>query len=136
MASPRILVVDDEPDLRELLEITLVRMGLDVDSADCLATARGYLASTDYALVLTDMRLPDGLGIELVREIASDYRNTPVAVITAFGSTDNAVVALNAAAFVYLSKPVGLDQLRTKVRSALGTGTSGHVASATNPTPA
>ncbi|MBC7501292.1 MAG: sigma-54-dependent Fis family transcriptional regulator, partial [Herminiimonas sp.] len=78
----------------------------------------------------------DGLGIELVREIASDYRNTPVAVITAFGSTDNAVVALKAGAFDYLSKPVGLDQLRTMVRSALGTGTSGDVPSATNATPA
>lgn len=121
MTSPRILVVDDEPDLRELVEITLVKMGIDVDSADCLAAARAYLSKVDYSLVLTDMRLPDGLGIELVREIASDHKNTPVAVITAFGSADNAVIALKAGAFDYLSKPVGLEQLRMMVRSALGT---------------
>ena len=121
MASPRILVVDDEADLRELVEITLVRMGLDVDSAESLAGARRCLAGTEYALVLTDMRLPDGLGIELVQEIAATYKNTPVAVITAFGSADNAVVALKAGAFDYLSKPVGLDQLRAMVQSALRT---------------
>ena len=121
MASPRILVVDDEADLRELVEITLVRMGLDVDSAESLAAARRCLAGTEYALVLTDMRLPDGLGIELVQEIAASYKNTPVAVITAFGSADNAVVALKAGAFDYLSKPVALDQLRAMVQSALRT---------------
>jgi two-component system response regulator PilR (NtrC family) len=119
MTSPRILVVDDEADLRELLEITLVKMGLDVDSADCLAAARSHLAQTEYALVLTDMRLADGLGIELVREVSINYKNTPIAVITAFGSADNAVAALKAGAFDYLSKPVGLDQLRMMVRSAL-----------------
>jgi two-component system response regulator PilR (NtrC family) len=119
MTSPRILVVDDEPDLRELLEITLVKMGLDVDSAESLGDARGLLAARDYALVLTDMRLPDGLGIELVREISSANKNLPVAVLTAFGSADNAVAALKAGAFDYLSKPVGLDQLRQMVQSAL-----------------
>lgn len=119
MTSPRILIVDDEDDLRELLEITLVKMGLDVDSAPDLAVARECLARTEYALVLTDMRLPDGLGIELVQEISAQYKNTPVAVITAFGSADNAVVALKAGAFDYLSKPVGLEQLRVMVRSAL-----------------
>ncbi|MFC7289468.1 sigma-54-dependent transcriptional regulator [Herminiimonas glaciei] len=119
MTSPRILIVDDEADLRELLEITLVKMGLDIDSAQNLAVARDYLKQHEYALVLTDMRLPDGLGIELVQEITSQYKNTPVAVITAFGSADNAVVALKAGAFDYLSKPVGLEQLRVMVRSAL-----------------
>jgi two-component system response regulator PilR (NtrC family) len=119
MTSPRILIVDDEADLRELLEITLVKMGLDVDSAGSLAAARACLAQKDYALVLTDMRLPDGLGIELVREVSAVHKNTVVAVITAFGSADNAVVALKAGAFDYLSKPVGLDQLRTLVYSAL-----------------
>lgn len=121
MSSPRILVVDDEADLRELVEITLVKMGLDVDSAESLAVARTHLARTEYALVLTDMRLPDGLGIELVREVSAAYKNTPIAVITAFGSADNAVVALKAGAFDYLSKPVGLDQLRVMVQSALRT---------------
>ena len=119
MSSPRILIVDDEADLRELLEITLVKMGLDIDSAPTLAVARDYLAKTEYALVLTDMRLPDGLGIELVHEVTAEYKNTPIAVITAFGSADNAVVALKAGAFDYLSKPVGLEQLRVMVRSAL-----------------
>lgn len=119
MSSPRILVVDDEADLRELLEITLVKMGLDVDSAASVGAARSCLAQNEYALVLTDMRLPDGLGIELVREVAVSHKNTPIAVITAFGSTDNAVAALKAGAFDYLSKPVGLDQLRLMVQSAL-----------------
>jgi len=119
MTSPRILIVDDEADLRELLEITLLKMGLDVDSAATVEAARTQLAQTEYALVLTDMRLPDGLGIELVQEITAQYRNTPVAVITAFGSADNAVMALKAGAFDYLSKPVGLEQLRVMVRSAL-----------------
>jgi two-component system response regulator PilR (NtrC family) len=121
MTSPRVLVVDDEPDLRELLEITLVKMGLDVDSAESIAAARRLLGSREYALVLTDMRLPDGLGIDLVREVASDHKNVPIAVLTAFGSADNAVAALKAGAFDYLSKPVGLDQLRLMVQSALRT---------------
>jgi two-component system response regulator PilR (NtrC family) len=121
MTSPRILIVDDEADLRELLEITLVKMGLDVDSAANLAAARDHLARTEYAMVLTDMRLPDGLGIDLVREVSTSYKNTPVAVITAFGSADNAVAALKAGAFDYLSKPVGLDELRLLVQSALRT---------------
>ena len=71
MSSPRILIVDDEDDLRELLEITLIKMGLDVDGAASLAAARALYASNDYALVLTDMRLPDGLGLELVREVTA-----------------------------------------------------------------
>lgn len=119
MSSPRILVVDDEPDLRELLEITLLKMGLEVDSAADLAQARAWLARAEYALVLTDMRLPDGLGLELVREVSAAFKNTPIAVVTAFGSADNAVIALKAGAFDYVSKPVGLEQLRTLVRSAL-----------------
>jgi len=119
MSSPRILVVDDEADLRELLEITLLKMGLDVDSAATVREARGLLGQQQYALVLTDMRLPDGTGLELVREIAASYRNTPVAVITAYGSAENAVIALKAGAFDYVSKPVVLDDLRAMVRSAL-----------------
>ncbi|MFZ6750478.1 sigma-54-dependent transcriptional regulator [Undibacterium sp. Ren11W] len=118
-STMRVLVVDDEAHLRELLEITLIKMGLDVDSAESLSVARSYLAKTSYALVLTDMRLPDGSGMELVQEVGSLYKNTPIAVITAFGSADNAVVALKAGAFDYVSKPVALDQLRKLVRSAL-----------------
>ena len=119
MPAPRILIVDDEADLRELLDITFLKMGLDSDCAATLGEARALLARSAYAMVLTDMRLPDGLGIELVREVAAAYRNTPIAVITAFGSADNAVAALKAGAFDYLSKPVALDQLRVMVQSAL-----------------
>jgi two-component system response regulator PilR (NtrC family) len=119
MSSPRILVVDDEPDLRELLEITLLKMGLDVDSAATVREARALLGQKTYALVLTDMRLPDGLGLELVREVAASHKSTPIAVITAYGSAENAVVALKAGAFDYVSKPVVLDDLRAMVRAAL-----------------
>ncbi len=132
MTAPRILVVDDEADLRELLEITLVKMGLDVDCVDSIGAAHECLAHANYALVLTDMRLPDGLGIELVREVAANYKNIPIAVITAFGSADNAVAALKAGAFDYLSKPVGLDQLRLMVQSALRAGKVEIDASAAN----
>ncbi len=104
MSSPRILVVDDEADLRELLEITLVKMGLDVDSAATVAQARTLLARQEYALVLTDMRLPDGLGLELVRDVNALYKSTPIAVVTAYGSADNAVVALKAGAFDYVAR--------------------------------
>ena len=120
-AAARILVIDDEAHLRELLEITLIKMGLDVDTAESLAVAREFLAKQHYSLVLTDMRLPDGSGLEMVEEVSNKYKSTPIAVITAFGSADNAVVALKAGAFDYVSKPVALDQLRKLVRSALQT---------------
>jgi two-component system response regulator PilR (NtrC family) len=119
MTSPRVLVVDDEADLRELLEITLVRMGLDVDSAETLREARAFLAQNEYGLILTDMRLPDGLGLELVQEVGASGKSTPIAVVTAYGSAENAVVALKAGAFDYVSKPVVLDDLRVMVQSAL-----------------
>lgn len=115
---PAVLVVDDEADLRELLSLTLGRLGLDVDTADSLGSARDLLVRNRYALCLTDMRLADGTGIELVREVAA-RGDTPIAVITAYGSTENAVAALKAGAFDYLAKPVDLDQLRLLVRSAL-----------------
>ena len=118
MSSPRILVIDDEADLRDLLEITLLKMGLDVDCAATLREARRLVDDNAYNLVLTDMRLPDGLGLELVREVSSTSK-TPIAVITAFGSAENAVVALKAGAFDYVTKPVVLDELRVMVRSAL-----------------
>ena len=115
----RVLVVDDEPDLLELLELTLVRMGLDVDRALTVGEARERLAQRTYALCLTDMRLPDASGMDLVALISRDYPATPVAVLTAFGSTENAVAALKAGAFDYLSKPVALDLLRSLVQSAV-----------------
>jgi two-component system response regulator PilR (NtrC family) len=115
----RVLVVDDEPDIRELLELTLAKMGLGVDSAGSIAEAKERLRTARYQLCLTDMRLPDGEGLELVRHIAALAGDLPVAVITAYGSTENAVAALKGGAFDYVSKPVGLEQLRTLVRSAL-----------------
>ena len=115
----RVLVVDDEADIRELLALSLARMGLSADCAGSLAEARTLLAQGQYKLCLTDMRLPDGQGLELVRYIGEQVRDLPVAVITAFGSTDNAVAALKAGAFDYLAKPVSLEQLRALVGSAL-----------------
>ncbi|HWS12296.1 MAG TPA: response regulator, partial [Rhodocyclaceae bacterium] len=113
------LVVDDEEDIRELLDLTMARMGLSADTAGSVREARSLLDSRQYQLCLTDMRLPDGDGLELVRHIGEHCRDLPVAVITAYGSTENAVAALKAGAFDYLSKPVSLDQLRSLVKSAL-----------------
>lgn len=115
-----ILVIDDEADLRDLLDISLRRMGHDVVMAGSLAEARLRLAERRYSLVLTDMRLGDGLGIEIVRQLSASPERTPVAVITAYGSADNAVDALKAGAFDYIAKPVSLDQLRTLILNALG----------------
>ncbi len=115
-----ILVIDDEADLRELLDISIRRMGHDVVLAGSLAEAREKLAQRRYSLVLTDMRLGDGLGIEIVRQLSAAPERVPVAVITAYGSADNAVEALKAGAFDYIAKPVSLDQLRSLVLNALG----------------
>ena len=115
----RVLVVDDEADIRELLDLTLARMGLSADCAGTVAEARAFLEREHYGLCLTDMRLPDGEGLDIVRLIGAQYGETPVAVITAFGSADNAVAALKAGAFDYLAKPVALEQLRSLIKSAL-----------------
>ena len=119
MSRQRALIVDDEPDIRELLEITLGRMKLDTRCARNVKEAREWLARESFDLCLTDMRLPDGEGLEIVRYIAEHCPQTPVAVITAFGSAGNAVAALKAGAFDYLAKPVGLEQLRALIKSAL-----------------
>ena len=121
----QVLVVDDEPDIRELLELTLIKMGLGVVAVGTIDEAKARLEKQRFALCLTDMRLPDGEGLELVRHIAGMNGDLPVAVITAYGSAENAVAALKAGAFDYVSKPVGLDQLRALVRSALSL--PGHV---------
>jgi two-component system response regulator PilR (NtrC family) len=115
----RVLVVDDEDDIRELLDMTLSRMGLDADCAANVEEARRFLAENAYQLCLTDMRLPDGDGLELVRYIGEQCRDLPVAVITAHGSMENAVSALKAGAFDYVPKPVSLEQLRALVKSVL-----------------
>ncbi len=114
-----VLVVDDEADIRELLELSLLRMGLVVQSAGSIEEAKTLLRSRPHDLCLTDMRLPDGDGLELVRFIGSEYVDIPVAVITAYGTPENAVAALKAGAFDYLTKPLSLDQLRTLIKSAL-----------------
>jgi Response regulator containing CheY-like receiver, AAA-type ATPase, and DNA-binding domains len=116
------LIVDDERDIRELLVLTLGRMGLRISTAANLAEAREQLAVHRYDLCITDMRLPDGNGIELVHEIARNHPSTPVAMITAFGSMDLAVEALKAGAFDFVSKPVDLGVLRGLVRHALELG--------------
>jgi two-component system response regulator PilR (NtrC family) len=114
-----VLVVDDEADILELLELTLLRMGLDVVRAMTLAEAIKLTHARRFDLCLTDMKLPDGIGLELVQHINSHCADLPVAVITAHGSAENAVAALKAGAFDYLSKPVSLEHLRAVVKSAL-----------------
>ena len=118
-AAARVLVVDDEPDILELLELALVRMGLLVEHATNVHEALQQLDSKHYDLCLTDMRLPDGDGLEVVRHIAAHHPDVPVAVITAHGNMENAVSVLKAGAFDYLSKPVALEQLRALVKAAL-----------------
>lgn len=115
----RVLVVDDEADIRELLDLTLARMGLAVDCAASLSEAYDFLGKNSYQLCLTDMRLADGTGLDLVRYVNAHLSNLPVAVVTAYGSTENAVAALKEGAFDYLAKPVSLDQLRSLVQLAL-----------------
>ena len=120
MATPRsALVVDDERDIRELLVLTLGRMGLRVDTAADLTSARAQLAQGSYDLCLTDMRLPDGSGLDLIAHIAAKYADTPVAMITAYGNVEAAVNALKAGAFDFVTKPVDLTVLRRLVQHAL-----------------
>ena len=114
-----VLVVDDEPDIRELLEITLSRMNLDSHAAANVREAKSLLNDEQFDLCLTDMKLPDGTGIELVEHIQSSYPHIPVAVITAFGSMETAIKALKAGAFDFVSKPIDLKILRGLVDSAL-----------------
>ncbi|MWK57694.1 response regulator [Pseudomonas otitidis] len=119
MTRQRALIVDDEPDIRELLEITLGRMKLDTRSARNVKEAREWLAREPFDLCLTDMRLPDGSGQELVQYIQQRYPQVPVAMITAYGSLDTAINALKAGAFDFLTKPVDLGRLRELVATAL-----------------
>jgi two-component system response regulator PilR (NtrC family) len=117
--QPKVLVIDDEPDLLELLELTLSRMGLDTTRAQSVEEAIGLLDAQAFDLCLTDMRLPDGEGLRVVEHITDKGLDVPVAVITAYGSAENAVAALKAGAFDYLAKPVALEQLRALVKQAL-----------------
>jgi len=113
------LIVDDEPDIRELLELTLSRMGLSTASTGTLSEARNELSSHSFRLCLTDMRLPDGDGIELVEHISEKWPEMPVAVITAHGNMELAIKALKNGAFDFISKPVDLKVLRNLVETAL-----------------
>ncbi|MDX2456277.1 MAG: sigma-54 dependent transcriptional regulator, partial [Gammaproteobacteria bacterium] len=113
------LIVDDEPDIRELLELTLARMHISTRSASDIKEAHALLATEKFDVCLTDMRLPDGNGIDLVRYIQQQEIELPTAVITAYGSMDTAVDALKAGAFDFISKPVDLNVLRNLVKSVL-----------------
>ena len=147
----RILVVDDEPDLRTLYELTLLREGHEVHAAGTVAEARDELAAHGFDIVITDMRLPDGLGLELLRELVAQQRTERCIMITAYGSAENAVEALKCGAFDYLTKPVDLKQFRSVVASAIqtpgrpptasgsaraGAAPAGETPQSTNPPPA
>ena len=141
MASPalthsvRILVVDDEPDLRTLYELTLLRAGYDVQVAANLAQARALLNAQSFHVLITDMRLPDGLGLELIHELRDQHRTERSVVITAYGSAENAVDSLKAGAFDYLTKPVNLPQFRQVIAAASQEAQRGPTVSATNARP-
>lgn len=113
------LIIDDEPDIRELLQITLQRMNIDSYCAEDLVTARSLLGKHQFDLCLTDMRLPDGDGVEFVNEFQTNYAHVPIAVISAHGSMDSAIQALKYGAFDFLTKPIDLAILRSVVQSAL-----------------
>jgi two-component system response regulator PilR (NtrC family) len=119
MAKQSVLIVDDEPDIRELLDITLSRMGLETHCAANLGEAMEYVSKIQPSLCLTDMRLPDGNGISLVEYIQQEFSEIPVAMITAHGSVETAIQALKAGAFDFISKPIDLQTLRSLVNSAL-----------------
>ena len=125
MSSPAhfsLLVVDDEPDLRTLYELTLLREGYEIETAGSVEEARRLLQDRVYSAVITDMRLPDGTGLDLLAYLESEGRREKAIVITAYGSAENAVEALKAGAYDYLTKPVDLKQFRAVVASALGRG--------------
>ncbi len=127
MTSPShfsLLVVDDEPDLRTLYELTLLREGYDVETAGTVEEALLHLKDRTYSAVITDMRLPDGTGLDLLRRLEETGRREKAIVITAYGSAENAVEALKAGAYDYLTKPVDLKQFRAVVASALGRSAS------------
>ena len=115
-----LLVVDDEPDLRTLYELTLVREGYDIETAGTVEDALAHLKDRSFSAVITDMRLPDGTGLDVLRWLEDAGRNERTIVITAYGSSENAVRALKAGAFDYLTKPVDLKQFRAVVASAVG----------------
>lgn len=119
MSDRRALIVDDEPDIRELLGITLGRMGVQASPAANIAEALALLRQENFDLCLTDMRLPDGNGLDLVADIARRHPGMPVAVITAHGNMESAITALKSGAFDFVTKPVDLKDLRNLITQAL-----------------
>lgn len=119
MTKYHALIVDDEPDIRELLELTLSRMNIDCVTAEYVNDAYALLQKQAFSFCITDMNLPDGNGIELVSHIQQHFPQLPVAVLTAYGSMDTAIAALKAGAFDFVSKPVELQRLRDLVNNAL-----------------
>ena len=115
MAVQKVLIVDDEPDIRELLDITLSRMGLETHSAATLGEALAKVTEIQPDLCLTDMKLPDGNGITLVEHIQRDFPQIPVAMITAHGSVETAISALKAGAFDFISKPISPAVVKARV---------------------
>src|SRR5512139_340527 len=119
MKKPLVLIIDDEPDIRELLEITLNRMDIQTCSAENIESAKELLQQNSFDLCLTDMKLPDGNGLDLVDTIQAMPDPIPVAVITAHGNIDTAILAMKKGAFDFVSKPVDLHVLRQLVSHAL-----------------
>jgi len=124
MKKPLALIIDDEPDIRELLEITLARMDVDSIPSENLQDAYELLKDHQFDICLTDMRLPDGDGLDLVSYIQENNPQLPVAVITAHGNMESAIQALKSGAFDFLSKPIDLEVLRSLVRAAIKLRTS------------
>lgn len=119
MPNPHALIVDDERDIRELLSLTLNRMGLNASSAGTLLEAKKIINEQNFDICLTDMRLPDGNGIELIQYVAQHYPHIPIAMITAYGDVQSAVNALKSGAFDFVSKPVDLSELREIIQRGL-----------------
>src|SRR5688500_16182382 len=119
MSVQRALIVDDEADIRELLAITLDRMGIETAAAADIASAKSFLKKENFDLCLTDLRLPDGKGLELVEYIQKSCPSLPVAVITAYGSMEAAIGAMKLGAYDFVSKPINLKMLRDLVNGAL-----------------
>jgi two-component system response regulator PilR (NtrC family) len=134
MTQPQALLIDDEPDILELLSITLIRMGIDCDTAPNISQAKAKIDNNNYNLCLTDMKLPDGDGLELVTYLQNKRPDTPVAVITAHGNMQTAIEAMKLGAFDFISKPVDLSSLRNIVSNALKVKPSEKQSSKTSPT--
>lgn len=124
ITKPSCLIIDDEPDLSEFIAMNLEKMGIKTDCTETVADAKHMLAHRRYDFCLTDMRLPDGNGLDLVKHIGFQHAGLPIAIITAFANSDNAVAALKAGAFDYLSKPIALPQLQALAKAAIKFGQS------------